>query len=263
MRKLLVVLAVFNLAVWGYGYYSGDLKPFVRAMGGAVERLRFSKDVRFAGLEILDRGDLSARTPLERSNLWWEFNRAGVAAALQEHPLIKSAVVTRCGTMTWGCFEVAITERQPEFVTEFGGKVWLVGADGAFMGRAPRAALEGEETPRAGFNPVILKGVDFDHSSPDTIKARLDLIRTTIDIVESVVGHRVLSATLVGGSDVALRLEGRPYTITFGLPDGDTARLTDEVARYVRLAAELGEKHRLVRSIDLAFDRVAVVKFIE
>jgi hypothetical protein len=268
MRKLLAALLVLNISVLGYGYATGRLftgrsSDGAWDFGQTVKRLRFHKEVRYQGLAVLEQGDLAALAPLERSNFWWELNRDGVGNLLSEHPLVKAVAVERCGGLRWGCFIVQVTERQPEFITEFGGKVWLVGADGAFMGRAPRSALADDTEARGRFNPVILSGVDFDKSSPDTLKARLDLIRATIEVVEAGVGRKVRAATLVGAGDVAVRLEDRPYTITFALPDGDTTRLKDEVARYLRLAEELGEKHRLVRSIDLAFERVAVVKFID
>ncbi len=263
MRTLIAALSVISIGTWGYAHFSGASKDFERAMANTVERIRFDKELRFQGLDLLERADLEALVPTERSNFWWEFNRGDVASSLREHALVSAVEVARCGTLEWGCFSVVVTERRPEFVTEFGGKAWLVSADGAFMGRAPRSALDESNTPRAAFNPVLLKGLDFDRSSPDTLKARLDLIRTAIAEIEAGGGEEVRTARLIGASDLEVRFESRTFTVTFGLPDGDTERLRDEVARYNRVLEELGEKHRLVRSIDLAFERVAVVKFIQ
>lgn len=263
MRTLLALLAVINISTWGYAHLTGASVEFERAMGDTVERIFFEKDIRFQGLAVLHEADLTALIPVERSNAWWEFNRGTVAATLRDHPLIGAVEVSRCGALEWGCFSVAVTERRAEFVTEFGGKVWLVSSDGAFMGRAPRTALEEGDSPRASLNPVVLKGIDFDRSSTDTLKARLDLVRTAIGEIQAGSGEEVRSARLIGASDLEVRFEGRSYTTIFGLPDGDTERLRDEVARYNRVIRELGEKHRLVRSLDLAFERVAVVKFIQ
>jgi hypothetical protein len=235
---------------------------FESALAARVHRFVFAREVRYRGLTFLSESDVGAILPRDRSNFWWLWNRSVIARRLEEEKLIEGARVERCADSLWGCFEVSVTERIPAFVAHVGDKAWLVGADGAFIGRAPLAALD-PQTPPSPTSPVIIHGIDSAGASPDVARARFDIVRTAIGVIETGSGETVRSAKVLGARDLEVSFLDKSFTVTFGLPDGDTARLEDEVARFARLGAELGPQQRLVRSIDLAFDRMAVVKFVE
>jgi len=262
MRRAIYGIATLLVAGYGYLHFSGRAATFENALGERVSRFIFAREIRFRGLTLLAESDLGAILPRERSNFWWLWNRSAIARRLEEEKLIERARVDRCADPAWGCFEIAVIERLPEFVAQVGDKAWLVGADGAFIGRAPLAALD-PKNPPSPTSPVIIQGIDVAGGSPDVARARFDIVRSAIEVIETGSGETVRSAKVLGARDLEVSFRDRGFTVTFGLPDGDTARLQDEVARFARLDAELGPRQRLVKSIDLAFERMAVVKFVE
>lgn len=262
MRRAIIVLTSLVVAGVSYLHISGRSAPYEAALAARVHRLAFSRELRFSGLEIVTEADLAPLLPSERSNLWWWWRRDTVAERLQHEKLIERARVEPCALPRWGCFEISLVERRPDFVTQIGDKAWLVDGDGEFMGRAPLTALD-PAAPANPAAPVIVRGIDLSGDSPATARARLDIVQKAIDVIEEGSGERVRAATVIGARDLEVRFLGKSFTATFGLPDGDTVRLVDEVSRFARLHAELGPRERLVKSIDLAFDRVAVVKFVE
>lgn len=263
MRLRTVLLAALVLVSAGYIHLLGYTRDLESRAGAALHRAAFEKDLRLSGLTIIGAEELHALLPADRSVAWWHLHRRDVETALEKHPLVANASVARCGALQWGCFTVAVEERRPEFVTRLGDKAWLVGADGVFMGRAPLAAVDPAAPQAEGYAPVVLQGVDFGGSSPDLVRARLAAVRSAIRVLEEGTGQKVRAASFVGANDLEVRFDGLPFSATFELPDKGDDRLRDEAARFKRLYGELGEKHRLVKSIDLAFDRVAVVKFID
>jgi hypothetical protein len=252
-------------------------------VGNTVHGWWTDKEVWVSGTSLVARKDIDDVLPNQQSVLWWMVNGEQIESALRGNPLIAKADVQRCPNKWWGCFSIAIEEREPKFLLLVGSKGWLVGGDGGILTPLPaqraQAILRGESPPEfMGKLVPLVEGPAAEEESPDLVKNRLGLAKRAIEIlseelpasgrgtesgdIQEVAPFIVERLSFRQKHDMRVRFREWPFVVTFGIPqsEGWEAVLRDQCARLRRLLDELGDAAMRAKEIDLAFDSVAVVR---
>lgn len=216
----------------------------------------FVKDIRVDGLDTLSRLEIEKSLPMEKSVLWWIINTPTIAAKLANSPAIKSAAVVSCDPWVvrkWGCFAVQITERQPRFLVTLDNVRWLVGDDAGFI-----KPLDNGGTVPEGVVP--LDGFQSVSKSSDITRQLVASLLDGLRIVEKETNARITGAALQGSGEFAVKIEGFKFEARFELPIEGGSNLRAQASRFAKLIAELGERAADIESVDLAYNKVAIVK---
>lgn len=255
--RFIVVAGVTAIAAVSTAAYFGlipRLNPYVEQARAAVR----VGEIELVGNLFVTRAEVESHLPPTRSGLWWRVNGTAIARGLESAELVRKAEVSPCTRLSLTCFRITIEERLPRYAALVNSEMWLVGEDGVFMGRVPEDTILRDGAGAVVEPPIVLKGLDRAEASPDAIRARLDRVGESIRLIEQEVPFKVADAALVSGEDLAVRFRDIPYPVVFEI--GEPDRFKVEVGRFVQLLKELDGKHHLVSTIDLAFDRLAVVK---
>jgi hypothetical protein len=219
------------------------------------------KELNISGLQVLNRVDILKELPVSKSVAWWLTNAREVEAALEKNVLVQKATVHRCSDFSLRCFEISIVERQPTFIAALGDRVWLIGEDGGFITPIPRKQFEAKGVNVVpGKTPILVEGLLSESVSPDLAKARIQYVKLVIGAVENELALRVSWVGLRDNGETALKFVGRDFEAVFDVADQDMGRVREESQRLKTVLSQLGDKAADVARIDLAFDKVAVVK---
>lgn len=261
MKRLLLSLAACASA----GLLLGGSRPAFTDLSAACVSALYDKEIKIAGNRVLAREEIAAALPREESIPWWHFNSSFIAAGLLKHPMLASAEVRRCGgALRLGCFEISVTERRPTFLTVVDGRSWIVAEDGGFIGPLPDLGPADRERflDGRGSSLVLLDGVSLEGMSPDMARGRLLYLANALAVVRSEVklAPRAIRLDLSGEMTMTFRNSG--LSATFGFGGADLSSLGEEARRLSMLLSKFGEKARLIRTIDLAFNKMAVVRLV-
>lgn len=235
---------------------------------GSFSSAVYDKELRIEGLSALSRSEVEDALPLDRSTSWWLTNFPTIQGRLEENPWVKRAVIESCPGVTsvgsWGCFILSITERAPRFLSMVDSEEWLIAEDGAFL--LPLYNLLGSKDLKDHQKLSVdikeitkVAGLASRLSSPDILGAQLELVRSVVQLFPNLVGRRVHSIHLQNGSDFEVRFHGIPFPVTFSASNhGPT--LSDQAERCGLLLKKFQSKYEEIDRVDLAFDKVGVVK---
>jgi hypothetical protein len=261
------ILALVLLCV-SYGAYRGFDQTWAEHLYSRFDaflgHFMDEKQVELEGLALLDRAQVLALLPMEKPFTWWRTNRAEVEYQLGTHPLIASAEVSPCAGMKLRCFRVLVHERVPSFLAALGDKIWLLGDDGGFIAPVPRHKVsEGVMLP-SGRHAIWVKGIVSEQNAPEVVRSRIQYVRQIVDHIEPQIGHKVREVELREGGEAIIKLQGLELAAVFsGAGDSEFERIRDEALRLKRLLQEFGERAHRISQVDLAFNKVAVVKLFE
>lgn len=222
----------------------------------------YEKEILIAGDTNLSDKTIRDLLPTERSNLWWWMNMDLIEASLKKSPWIAKAIIHPCATSIlelWGCFVVSIEERKPSFLLNEGDVIWLVGQDGGFISPlTPRLKdLFQKRTLK------LLRGFYDDNPSTDLFNARFHYVREAIEIIEKRTRKRVSSVELLPGGEIEVSFENCPYQVVFSGGSESAEPLHFELDRLEALLDQLADREDSIEKIDLAFNKLAVVKIKE
>ena len=163
----------------------------------------------------------------------------------------------------WGCFVAEIEEREPAFIATVGRELWALGSDGAFL--APVGTADDDVGFRllkaAGERPKILRGLSAGTPSPNGVAARFQFVHEALAVIERETRRTVADLSLEQSGELLILFRDADFQVRFdGLGD-DMERLMVEAQRLAALLAEIQAELPRVSEIDLAFERLAVVKF--
>jgi hypothetical protein len=220
------------------------------------------KEIRIAGLDLLKRSEVERLLPVDRSVLWWQLNRSQVEAKVAANTWVSHAKLSSCsgGSLAerWGCFLVAVEERQPLFTTDFKGDSWVIDRQGVFV--APLVELL-----RRNFvgELISVRGVADGALEPSLVRAQLSAAAPLCDTLSKVVGRGVQDLEFLAQGDFAVRFKGLNFPVVFAAGKDAGVDLEDQGARFAALLKQIAVRLGDVERIDLAFDRVGVVRFRE
>lgn len=222
------------------------------------------KELRLYGMEVLREENLDLQDARGRSVAWWHMNLNSLRARLRQNSLVQDALLRRCPDRWWNCFEIEISERRPALLAFVGDRLWMVGDDGGFIGPVSSKLLEAEDRQAKLAllgNPALVRGLLTEGASPDLLKSRLYYVQKALRIIEEEAKLRVGEVTLRLNGELEIQPAGAGFTVVFGTADQNLDEVRQEAARLAEVLARIRESLAAVESIDLAFNKRAVVKF--
>ena len=230
-----------------------------------ANHLFYQRTLRIVGVNQTMAERVSALLPQQNSNLWWFSHLPSVERmiALDAHVAKVDVSICRDGWLPrLGCFSIAVTPRQAEYLVLAVTEVRLVALDGVvlesvaikdFNSLAERIIDSGEATPR------VLRGIYKDQPSSDIATARFARVVNSVKQLESQLVRRIESIEFVNSGEIEVRLDGTKFPVRFNI-DSLTS-LNDQADRFSRLEREISGKLDLVEMVDMAFDKLGVVRY--
>jgi hypothetical protein len=220
----------------------------------------FSKDVRVSASGPYEIEQLQKLLPKTRSNPWWLLNTEVIRAKLREDPRVASATVAPCpGSpfFRWGCFDVNVIPKEPRYSVEMDGTTWAVGDDGAFI--APLTNLPGVtsgELVRIDFSAQVAR-------SPDIVRAMMGVARELLGVMERETGLKLTRIALGPDREAEMNFRELPFPVIVqvsGVGKVGAVSTAEQARRLQALLPQLAGRASEVEAIDLAFDRLGVVR---
>lgn len=277
MRLFLTVLIACCVAALCIGDRPARYRAWREAVSSAMDRWLYQRELLINGLHVVDAAEVEKLLPEEHSNLWWVFSTALLQTELLSHPLIQQAEVHRCRALSFACFVIDIVERQAGFFLTMGNQGWLAGEDGgvimplsvreieAYLNAPPGAALEAVPAAKKRRIPVVRGLWQTGQASSDVVRSRFEEARRAIAVIEQGAGRQVTYLELGAGPDLRARFAGLDLTATFEVSREDlwnspSPLLSERAERLKQLLDEVGDRSRDIASVDLGFEKIAVVR---
>lgn len=250
------------------------LQRFVSRRADHMQRMLYDKKVQFTGLSLVAEEELNRLLPMQNSVPWWLLSRESVETILLRHSLVKKAELRTCdrfAVTNWGCFVLDIEERRPAYAALIEDEVWILGQDGGLLFPVSREKFEKESLneilsrhlARRVVGDQALKMLQIAGSSPDLIHARLEYTRRAVEIIERHSGLEVALARCAHDGEIRARFEGYPFEVLFDYKVDAPKTLTTESERLASLIKEFGARVQTIELIDLAYNKLAIVRFQE
>jgi len=257
---LLVVMAVL------FWFYPAEVRQTGQKLASRLNSFWNDKEIKIVGLGALREESLGLDSLRRQSVLWWHINLNQVRAQLAQNPMIEKAEVDRCGGLRWGCFSIRIGERQPALLALVADKLWLVGSDGGFMFPMSPQVIEENSWPlryETLGRPPFIRKLGGEALAPDILKARLAYARRAIIEIEREVNLKVESVEVKPNGEADVRFHSLALTATFGAAYQEVQGLQEEARRLRVILDKFKENPGILRQVDLAFNKQAVVRFFQ
>lgn len=243
---------------------NGAVSRFVEQSREMMHNFFYEKRVDIIGLTSGEGSSVRQLLPEERSVLWWHLNRSSIGTTLSQLPRVESATITRCqGEWSLRCFEVHVQERKPVAVALIADYAWVVGADGGFIEPLPhvRSAGDIEAFIEASEKPLVgVVGLGDGDGGPELLRGRLHYVYELTRAIESEVGSSVRFVELETGGEARVFFSDRKYPVRFGFSGSDLSVVSEEARRFKLLLSRLEKRDDLIKEIDVAFQKAAVVR---
>lgn len=265
MRLLLLLSANIILAgtffIWQPEELIAPINSFGEGLGRTIKEYYYNKEVRIEGASRLSPDEVRKHLPLQRSNLWWLLNEDQIEKTALKISLVQSSEVSGCEDKNWGCFKVKINERRPRYIALIGQDPWLLGEDGGFIepikpGGSP---LLKRITPDLK-SAITIKGLLEKEFSPDILQSKINLISEIVRIIEDETKLKVREIDYGKDSDATLKFAHYAFKVKVSLESANLARVRDQAQRLRMILGEIRGRSNSIDEIDLAFEKVAVVK---
>jgi hypothetical protein len=248
---------------------NGTVSRFIERSREVMHEIFYQKRVDIIGLTSGEGGsgagdNVRQLLPEDRSVLWWHLNRSSIGTTLSQLPRVESATITRCqGEWSFRCFEVHVQERKPVAVALVADYAWVIGADGGFIEPLPhvRSAGDIEAFIEASEKPLVgVVGLGDGDGGPELLRGRLRYVHELIRAIESEVGSSVRFVELDTSGEARVFFKDRKYPVRFGFSGSDLSVVSEEARRFKLLLSRLEKRDDVIKEIDVAFQKAAVVR---
>jgi hypothetical protein len=217
------------------------------------------KEVRVEGLRTLPRTEIERLLPLDRSVAWWKMQTTSIQGKIAQNPWIGEVEVGSCEggvRAAWGCFLISIKERQPTFLALVDNAPWVIDRGGSFI-------VPYSENLSAQLKVPLVKvaGLASRHSSPDVVRVQLSAAANLLDTIEKEVRRQVRGVEFLSHGDLSVAFTDVPFPVVFAAGVDSAVPLAEQGKRCAELLKRLHDRFADIAKVDLAFDRVGVVKF--
>ena len=236
--------------------------------GGAAAAYRalYEREVRVEGAGLVSKVEIERLLPRDRSTVNWLVEPMAIEARVAAHPLVRRARVHPCSRWlvnSWGCFVVEVEERVPAYIATVGRELWALGNDGVFL------APVGKDDDDVGLQllrttndrPRVLRGLTIGNAAPAVVAARFQYLQEAIGVIEKETEQRIQDVTLEANGELMMLFRDAGFRVRFDAAAEDIPKLRVEAQRLRELLSELRADLSRLEQIDLAYDRLAVVKF--
>lgn len=217
------------------------------------------KEVRVEGLRILSRTEIERVLPQDESAVWWQLHATDVQANIEKNPWVADASVGPCpgGMMKgWGCYVVSVKEKVPTFVASIDNVEWIIDDEGSFITTRADAVARGVSVPLIG-----VRGLASRSHSPDSVRGQLTSAAHLVPELQRSVGRRPQTLEFLSHGDFSVRFESLPFPVIFASGRDAKVSLMEQGTRLAELLKKVHDRVSEIDQIDLAFDRVGVIKF--
>lgn len=260
--KLIVVttsVVIVSLLLLLYGVGSqGYVETHLASAPGNVSGFLTVNQIEIEGSNYLSDVELRAQLPESRQALWWLFNRRSIQNGFASHPFVKSAAVKRCSLSSLGCYKVQIEDQEIRLAVPRGDALWLVGERGKFITPVEDLSLVEQRLGRSV--PVYSTSAE-QALSPERVAARLSYLAEAVEIIDAATGADFEKIELQKNGEFQILLTETGIPVRFDYAENDLEIIRDEANRLERVLKEIEGRESTVEGIDLAYDRIAVVKF--
>jgi hypothetical protein len=274
MRLLSSISCAFITIGMVYLDNPGPINRFANKRAAELHHLLYDKQFDFKSLKLVKSSELESLLPKDRSIIWWLFNLSDIEAQLVRHSLVKSARVNTCDSLAvtnWGCFSVEVDERHPAYAALISDEVWILGQDGGLLFPVPKEQFEKQSLSKILSKYLArevpadkhLKIIQVAGKAPDLIHARLSYTRRALEIIEESSRLEVSLAKCSQQGEIRARFDGYPFEVIFDYSEDAPKTLADEAKKLATLIAEFGKRAQTIELIDLAYNKLAVVRFTE
>jgi hypothetical protein len=261
--KYIIAIAVI-LAALGFHPESRDvLKSLPEKSLTALNQIAFTKDIGVTGVHFLSEDEVRGALPLNQSVFWWLINSEKVVEGIRKNRYVASATSSPCSDFVvdaWGCFNIRVVEHEPKYIVKNGAAGWIASSEGAYL----RPFFEGEdniEDLSQRYGPLtVINGLATDGTSPDLVNVRFDYVRSTINVIEHEVGKWISEADFSGNGELTVLLSNPDLRARFAYTENDWGALKESTTRLRTLLEEVKGRESSIELIDLAYQKLAVVK---
>ena len=259
MRVLFTLLITASVAALHVLDNPRGVRAWSEKAAGVVQKWWNAKEIRIEGLRTLPRSEIERLLPLERSVVWWKLQSTSIQGRIAQNPWIGEVSVSSCeggAREAWGCFLISIKERQPTFLAVVDNANWVIDRGGSFI-------VPYSETLPMPSNQRLVRvtGLASRHSSPDIVRAQLSAASSVLDTIEREVRRQVWALEFLGHGDLSVMFQDVPFPVVFGAGGDSVVPLAEQGKRCGELLKRLQDRFGDILKVDLAFERVGVVKF--
>lgn len=98
-------------------------------------------------------------------------------------------------------------------------------------------------------------------ASPDAVRQRFSYVEKALEIISEGTGLQVGTLDLTSAGELKVHFREFKALVTMSVPENDFSKLEKQCERLKVLINKLADKLTEVREIDLAFNKLGVVKF--
>ena len=264
-----LVLATLFVGSW-YLWRHPVMEPVrltVSLWDNELSRWWREKEIRVAGTHTLSDSEVLESVSVNASVATWHLNGQGVTSLLSRNPWVRNVTVRGCeGEREWSvrCFTLDVDERAPLFVSVGKEGAWLIADDGTVLeeekspertlGVRARYSFDKREVPR-------VVGLMHRDTSPEVMQGRLRYMATAMQVIQSSTDLDIEQVKFESNGELTVRFYDHKFTATFDFVKDDLQALRQEGNRLRRMLSEFKGDLSRVEAIDLAFNKIAVVKF--
>lgn len=260
MVKVLTVIGLFALSIGATYYFELDQGYFSKLAKSTL----YARQVNISGQKFLAKENLLKALDHSFNNITWRLQPDQVLTQLEELSLIRSADLTPCSWYSLKCFNLQIVERVPAMVARLDTQIWLLSADGGFLLELPKS-LNGEKLKRLRKKtkvPVVV-GLDRGHPASAIVQSRAQYINRSLQQIRKATELDVSAVELLDQGELVVRIVGYPFKVRFSSSFDNQHVLDTELERLKQLITAIANYKGAIEQIDLAYNRMAVVKLTD
>ena len=230
-----------------------------------VNHLFYQRTLQIVGADRDTSKRVSDLLPQQNSNFWWISHLSTIERVILADAYVAAVSVSICRN-GWiprpGCFSIEITPRKAEYLVLAAAQLRLVADDGVVLESIAAAdfkTVAAQLISADGRAPKVLRGIYSDQPSSDIAAARFSRVVSAIKQLELQLARRVDSVEFINSGEIEVQLAATRYPIRFNI-DSLTS-LNDQADRFARLEREIASKIDLVEMVDMAFDKLGVVRY--
>lgn len=250
-----------------YIFWPTHTKSKIADLSDFLSNVATEKELQITGINLIGRTEVLSLLPMRKSSAWWKLNQRQIENELLKHPLVQSAGISSCSDLSLSCFNLEIVERSPFFLLAMDQEYWLLGEDGGFIAPVPQERFRrGLPKLPNGRQAILLLGMQQYEASPEAIKSRIGYLRKSLSIIEEILLKPIELVELKDSGEIVVKYTDLNLKATFSKLDmgsDEYSKLRDEAYRLKALLDSYGAGASRIESVDLAFNKVAVIRQAE
>lgn len=264
-RFIYAMIFLIVLAVGFYFYNPLLASDILLKINIWVHSKLYDRTVLVKGIKNITADSIRQAVPQEESNLSWLFNRGAFIDTLKKIPLIKNAEITSCTDEFFPqCYTIEIQERFPAFVSISQDSAILLDSDGQQLAIVPSAELFellSKMLDPAAARPKIIVGIIAPELSSDQARARFVYAKQCFETIEKSSGINFSRIEVLANGEILAKPSKANFVVQFDDSWGHPEILQDEAKRLTLILNEIHARLEDVEKIDLAFNKLGVVKY--